>query len=67
LPSRVPRKWVVFLALVVMFMVLVTYLSWGCGPVHWEDVDRDTWKGLIDEGWTGRPTDSMAALYPPNC
>jgi hypothetical protein len=67
LSDRVPIKWVVFSGLVVMFVALVTYLSWGCGPVRWEDVDRDTWKGLIDEGWTGRPEDDMAALYPPDC
>lgn len=67
LSDRVPIKWVVFSGLVVMFVALVTYLSWGCGPVRWEDVDRDTWKGLIDEGWTERPEDDMAALYPPDC
>jgi len=47
-----------------MFTALVTYLSWGCEPVRWEDVDQDTWKGLIADGWTGRPHDDMAALYP---
>ncbi len=62
-----PLKWVVFLALVVAFSALVTYLSWGCDPVRWEDVDRDAWKELIENGWTGRTHDAMAALYPPDC